>query len=576
MSNNKKPIPHRVYNPSKEHPYVAGAVDIIDDRLSQNQQDVNAGFESAIAGLNDQNYVTVKATDEDTSIESIMTRAGVTPQKDTVYRVGFWDGEQYDESKYSEYAWNDATEEWKLLDVKEYTLATADDFIEPDAEKRAKVVPVGAAADVYGEYKENSEFVDVREDANGNLLEGNKRNGTKVIGGNLQVIGDHFSFNKVITSSIDNYEWLRLLLDAKGKILCGISHSGKLYADFALETSSEFMSVLNSVRKINNSIYETDNNEWADIKTDKDNFILEGITSKGIKKFYIPVDNGAAITKRINNPEWRNVEIDAKGNILSGRKADGTKVENCRIETDITQLLAYKKWHGKKIVCFGDSLTEMAYYVKYLEEFLGTTIYNRGASGRSVALGGQTHSFCERVTYPASNKIVDHHGGLPTEADLIILEGGTNDWALLKSQVLGDIKAPITEESKYTFASAYMFVLAKLKEKYPNAEIYTLNLHGIQSTSNSNWQEVNFNNPSNELGGFTYTKNNKNSTLEDYRKIIREASGFYGVKCIEMVNSKINFLCKENRELLSEDGLHPNDDGGYEMAKYIINNLNIF
>ena len=38
MSNiNKKPIPHRVYNPSKEHPYVAGAVDIIDDAKHKNQ-----------------------------------------------------------------------------------------------------------------------------------------------------------------------------------------------------------------------------------------------------------------------------------------------------------------------------------------------------------------------------------------------------------------------------------------------------------------------------------------------------------------------------------------------------------
>ena len=50
-----------------------------------------------------QEYVSVTATDQTTAVTDVLPAIGLA---DTVYRVGSWDGSQYDVTKYSEYAWN--------------------------------------------------------------------------------------------------------------------------------------------------------------------------------------------------------------------------------------------------------------------------------------------------------------------------------------------------------------------------------------------------------------------------------------------------------------------------------------
>lgn len=50
-----------------------------------------------------QGYVTVTATDQTTAATDVLPATG---DADTIYRVGNWDGSQYDESVYSEYSWD--------------------------------------------------------------------------------------------------------------------------------------------------------------------------------------------------------------------------------------------------------------------------------------------------------------------------------------------------------------------------------------------------------------------------------------------------------------------------------------
>lgn len=122
-------IPRRQKCVDKDHPYTGGARDIYDDVKEKSQEQVNkdvddtfALHQSEINALDSQNYYTVEATQADTTIGSVMSRAGVIPQINTLYRVGKWDGTQYDATVYSEYAYNIIGEsgEWKLLDVKSY------------------------------------------------------------------------------------------------------------------------------------------------------------------------------------------------------------------------------------------------------------------------------------------------------------------------------------------------------------------------------------------------------------------------------------------------------------------------
>ena len=67
----------------------------------------------------DTKYVTAVATAQTTSVTQVLPATGST---DTVYRVGKWDGTQYDATVYSEYAWFGS--QYKLLATKEYGIDT--------------------------------------------------------------------------------------------------------------------------------------------------------------------------------------------------------------------------------------------------------------------------------------------------------------------------------------------------------------------------------------------------------------------------------------------------------------------
>lgn len=54
----------------------------------------------------DQKYITVTATAQTTDVMDVLPATGAA---DTVYRVGNWDGSQFDTNAYSEYAWDGAT-----------------------------------------------------------------------------------------------------------------------------------------------------------------------------------------------------------------------------------------------------------------------------------------------------------------------------------------------------------------------------------------------------------------------------------------------------------------------------------
>ena len=122
----------------------------------KSQAEINAEHETALADryskaetynkseLNNmittpsQEFETYTATDQDTDISDILPSEG---SADTVYRVGNWDGSQFDETVYSEYAWNGSeyihlstkTQIGEVFDISAYhatggTLATYADL----------------------------------------------------------------------------------------------------------------------------------------------------------------------------------------------------------------------------------------------------------------------------------------------------------------------------------------------------------------------------------------------------------------------------------------------------------------
>ena len=107
-------------NPEVNH-IIAGADEIYDDEKGAKQSDINAQTETALADrytkaetysqqeLNslittpDVSHVSVVATSGTTAVTDVLPATGTA---DTIYRIGNWDGTQYDPTVYSLYAWN--------------------------------------------------------------------------------------------------------------------------------------------------------------------------------------------------------------------------------------------------------------------------------------------------------------------------------------------------------------------------------------------------------------------------------------------------------------------------------------
>lgn len=90
----------------------------------------------------DVQYVSVTATAMTTAVTDVLPATGAA---DTIYRIGSWDGTQYDAASYSEYAWNGTA--YVLLNVKDAGIATGSDFDNPTAAQRALLTTVGAVLD---------------------------------------------------------------------------------------------------------------------------------------------------------------------------------------------------------------------------------------------------------------------------------------------------------------------------------------------------------------------------------------------------------------------------------------------
>lgn len=145
MSEHMMPIPSRIYNAAVGG-HICGTEDIIDDDKNKTQKQINSEVEESLGtgGSVDsriasavatetlraqtaeadrytksetytkeevhnlittpgQEYVTVTATDQTTAVTDVLPATGAA---DTTYRVGNWDGTQYNDSVFSEYAWN--------------------------------------------------------------------------------------------------------------------------------------------------------------------------------------------------------------------------------------------------------------------------------------------------------------------------------------------------------------------------------------------------------------------------------------------------------------------------------------
>lgn len=114
-----------------------------------------------------------------------------------------------------------------------------------------------------------------------------------------------------------------------------------------------------------------------------------------------------------------------------------------------------KTWYyGKKVATLGDSITAMETWQPHLKNALGITYTNCGIGGTLVC-GVSANAMWQDVRI----------NSIPTDSDVVIVMGGSNDWVSEKS--LGNINS--TDVT--VFYGAYKTMLDKIYDRVPNAKV---------------------------------------------------------------------------------------------------------
>ena len=238
-------------------------------------------------------------------------------------------------------------------------------------------------------------------------------------------------------------------------------------------------------------------------------------------------------------------------------------------------VLYKKSLYGKKVLFIGDSITDMAYWVNWFAKLTGCIAYNRGVSGTTYTKNDVVlNSFCERLDKEYNNNQNDKGQGFPSpeNVDLIIVLGGVNDFgrqAYIKGEY-GSIKEAIDNT---TFCGALRYFFKGLKEKYTETPIYALSmLHTYSDSTYSLWSEIKYEDDD-DTKSYTVKTTSEGKTFYDYKNAIEEVSKMYGIEYIDMFRCGFSALITSEREKFYEDGLHPNELGGYIMAMYLIKHI---
>ncbi len=207
------------------------------------------------------------------------------------------------------------------------------------------------------------------------------------------------------------------------------------------------------------------------------------------------------VTAEYKTPEpvlWQNVEIqgDIKINALGDSFTYGDKLKN-------------RNWAYPNIV----------------SEKCGAAVLNGyGLNGSCVA--GMN-----------PGKLLDRYPEMGRDANLILVFGGTNDYAGAGKS--GTPLGAFGDMTGATFYGGLNLMMCGLKQMYPDGEI-------VFMTPVRRWG---------------YTRNNKNGyNLAQYAAAIQEMAAFWGIRVIDLYNEPgLDFAGKQASCLV--DGLHPNRTG---------------
>lgn len=244
--------------------------------------------------------------------------------------------------------------------------------------------------------------------------------------------------------------------------------------------------------------------------------------------------------------------------------------KECLPESENTE--ANERWKGKKVSWYGDSITANGGYKAVINSFYDWDAENNGVSGTRIAnvtsSTATVASMCNQARMKGQySNVVDENTGevtatgkaIPTDTELIIVMGGTNDFSqnipLGEKGMTFDANGNLTVDDT-TFYGACHRMFKNLKTLFPNAEIICLGTpYGRKVSANQ------FTDPY----GVT---NRQGLTSVMYGDALCDIAGMWGIRSFNIGRL---LGINETNVLEVSDGFHFNAKGNAIMSNELKN-----
>src|SRR5690606_9895689 len=243
-------------------------------------------------------------------------------------------------------------------------------------------------------------------------------------------------------------------------------------------------------------------------------------------------------------------------------------------------------WSGKKVVTYGDSITQYGFWQKLTFDYFNVNnIVNYGLSGSKVTNignggynGGWWVNSVTGYVYGSVNSYPNKDDSwenavhvysnysnqsrvdcIPTDADLVIVMGGTNDTGV--AAPIGDVNFDTSTNTfnEGTIKGAMCETIRKIQIRCPNAVIVTATpLSGLGSYSDN----VNY---------------NQATKINEVAQAIKEASFYMSTPCIDIFG-QCGINISNSANYLQADKIHPTygaltDRGSVMIARVMVAGL---
>ena len=251
-------------------------------------------------------------------------------------------------------------------------------------------------------------------------------------------------------------------------------------------------------------------------------------------------------------------DVYVKGGYVLPDNIDGIPLINNASSDSSYNPLVNSRLYGKKVSWYGTSITQGYGWCQLVNNEFGFKATNNGVGGTAICKENENSSMCTKnrmlgkyssVTDQNTGEVTLSGTPIPSDVEIIFIEGGTNDWA--RNWPIGDEKFNDNPDDQ-TFAGACHLMFKNMTELFPNAEIIIVGSPFGKLANRSSFTDK-----------YGLLNNEELQTVE-YGDVLLDVAGRWGIKGFNM--GREMQIHDNNIATIIPDGLHLTTDEAKRRA----------